>query len=1551
MSRCVRGKQPCVLAAVLAVALWVAPGWAATVDHPIPLNYNFHGMVHGSAELGVPDDPSGYRAISDRGLYLDSGDPYAFGTQPLVGITGLPYALFNTLSAGQLDMVHLGNRHTMAAFETTAPGSSGNRGIFPTWMPDAASCDHTVPQVTSISPGIVLDDATEIGVLYMISNGGGTFDVVLHFTDSTTATVTLNGPDWYGGNRGEPTITANQPVSYERMLATYVDGMRYNSYTGCSNTDSASLQSFKIDNSGPNLNVTEGIIHTALMTTSVAGKTLDSITFQNPQSGKGYAIYAVTVRTGLADNATCATAQVVGLGELVVANTHVPPGTNPATECGYGEDTNGVWFQYTATTAGTLEARTCGAQFDSTIAVYTGTCGALTSVVCNDDGCGLASRVQWAGVAGTTYYIYAAGLYKTSGQFTFALDKAHTDITMPLQFNWNGICHGASEQTTETHENRCDLNGFRSIADRGLLCDGAQSDALNYGGTIGWQGMQYTIYSTALQSDMVHLGDRTRVANGARNWSPSCPPSNDNGLRPAWLSADDQTGTQYSSMASLNAVFGPNTKVGVLYHTTDVSNPYYASFDVTLEFSNIGAIAIPVLSTDWFVTNGQVMPLPGPGLEAQRLLGIYHAVSSTDRATDAGSGGRLKINEAVISTAALQAAGIDPTGETLLSISFGNPISGNSAGDTYTSAFGIYAATLRDPASYNPEFGPGGVGTVTPNQLVAGAAGKMTVSVSRGSGSPNNITSVVVDGSSVGLSSTLNLYDDGTNGDAQPNDNLWTCNIAFFVDMPAGGANLPFVVTDAQSRTATGNIVFTIIGAAGQAVPETVLVGSSFVAEVAMSSDQTATPGIAVVLDGTPLGLGSSIALNDAGTGGDVTANDGTYSGTVRVPLSAALAATALPFTASQSGHTYTSTLSVTPAAPAAIVAPWPQGVSGTTRRYQVDLYPATEITSVTADLAPLGLGAVALNDSGTNGDQLAGDGIWSREFTVPAGVAPGVYSLPYLVNDSHAATVGGAVSFTVLAEAPMAPVAVTGWNRDIVVERQAIATEADGFNPYAESFDLPNNIAFYERGTIGGNAAGTKGLPVGGALVSEADGTTEFQLPPYGTGTGLVPNALLLDGTKVSSGTLTLTTPAPYLRLAVLLSGANASATSLGNITLTYTDDTTASGPTYSALRYYAPDWYWTGGIRWYGAFLNTGRVWLDYGGWIDDDPTPGENNPRLYQMTFYLGTQGLHTKPIKSITFGQPVDAGSAAILAISGEVYTPTTALSPISVTGFTRDVILEASAVPGADPNAPYAGYFELFDTGSDRAFYEKGAGTGAEGLPVGGLFTSSGDGVTQFQLQPYTGANVLYLDPNTPTGTLTLAPAAQKAYGRLAILATARNAAQTGVGTITLTFADSTTADLTYNAHDWYWQPAHVALNGIGVVSTSGSFFVDSVFEPRLYHTTLDLAGHVPALNTKAIVSLTFGLADASAATGVFAVSGVAAAPALCPGDGNCDHVINWRDIDYLIAAQNDNVSSWTALFPAPGPSCAFLNLDTSGDSHVNWRDIDPFIALMNTTCH
>ncbi|MCK4342505.1 MAG: hypothetical protein KAY37_12370, partial [Phycisphaerae bacterium] len=70
----------------------------------------------------------------------------------------------------------------------------------------------------------------------------------------------------------------------------------------------------------------------------------------------------------------------------------------------------------------------------------------------------------------------------------------------------------------------------------------------------------------------------------------------------------------------------------------------------------------------------------------------------------------------------------------------------------------------------------------------------------------------------------------------------------------------------------------------------------------------------------------------------------------------------------------------------------------------------------------------------------------------------------------------------------------------------------------------------------------------------------------------------------------------------------------------------------------------------------------------------------------------------------------------------------------------------------------------------------------------------------------------------------------------------------------------------------------------------------------------------------------------------------------CPGDCNCDGGVNWRDIDYFVAAMNDCVTCWADMFLPGELTCSFWNNDVNGDYTVNWRDIDPFVDLMNTTC-
>ena len=92
------------------------------------------------------------------------------------------------------------------------------------------------------------------------------------------------------------------------------------------------------------------------------------------------------------------------------------------------------------------------------------------------------------------------------------------------------------------------------------------------------------------------------------------------------------------------------------------------------------------------------------------------------------------------------------------------------------------------------------------------------------------------------------------------------------------------------------------------------------------------------------------------------------------------------------------------------------------------------------------------------------------------------------------------------------------------------------------------------------------------------------------------------------------------------------------------------------------------------------------------------------------------------------------------------------------------------------------------------------------------------------------------------------------------------------------------------------------------------------------------------------------VADGVCATAASAVATVTVSVPVCRGDANCDHVVNWRDIDYFVAGLNDNQSSWQAHFPGGVPTCSYANVDANSDGHVNWRDIDPFVRVLNSTC-
>ncbi|MDX2146747.1 MAG: lectin-like protein [Planctomycetota bacterium] len=127
-------------------------------------------------------------------------------------------------------------------------------------------------------------------------------------------------------------------------------------------------------------------------------------------------------------NDNCSNAQAIsGPLSLPFDNTGATD-DNPGDNCFVlGAD---IWYAWSNPTAGTVTVSLCGSLFDTAVTVYSGTCGVLTEVNCNDDDCGLQSELTFSANAGETYYIAVGGFLGETGAGT--LNITVSDPPPPL---------------------------------------------------------------------------------------------------------------------------------------------------------------------------------------------------------------------------------------------------------------------------------------------------------------------------------------------------------------------------------------------------------------------------------------------------------------------------------------------------------------------------------------------------------------------------------------------------------------------------------------------------------------------------------------------------------------------------------------------------------------------------------------------------------------------------------------------------------------------------------------------------------------------------------------------------------------------------------------------------------------------------------------------------------------------------------------------------------------------------------------------------------------
>ncbi len=204
-----------------------------------------------------------------------------------------------------------------------------------------------------------------------------------------------------------------------------------------------------------------------------------------------------------------------------------------------GVDSADAFYRFTPIYAGEYTIDTCGSSFDTRLSVFTD-CPALTMIGCNDDACGLQSRLVLTLAAGTTYHIRVSAFgAATTGAFVLNISAPPIPTggcciasVCTVRPEAECIAAGGSYRGDNTN---CESNGtshdysstpFLAIPDNTCATTGFVSDSLNVPDN-------FVVGDVNVRVQITHtfIGDlRIRLLHGATTvavWERACL-ANDN---------------------------------------------------------------------------------------------------------------------------------------------------------------------------------------------------------------------------------------------------------------------------------------------------------------------------------------------------------------------------------------------------------------------------------------------------------------------------------------------------------------------------------------------------------------------------------------------------------------------------------------------------------------------------------------------------------------------------------------------------------------------------------------------------------------------------------------------------------------------------------------------------------------------------------------------------------------------------------------------------------------------------------------------------------------